>query len=124
MEHNGGRRRASILADAVEAVIAAIYLDAGMEAAGDFIRSRLLSDLGEEEPFYFNDCKTALQELVQQHSGQVLSYELLDESGPDHNKTFHVRVLLNGEPIGEGKGHSKKEAEQAAAGEALLKIKG
>lgn len=122
MEHNGGRNRPSILADAVEAVIAAIYLDAGHAEASRFIHERLLSELGEDEPLYFNDCKTALQELVQERKNQVLSYELLDESGPDHNKVFHVRVLLNGEEIGEGRGRSKKEAEQAAAGMALRKL--
>ena len=119
MEHNGGRGRPSILADAVEALLAAIYLDAGLEAARCFVQERLLSGLGKEEPLYFNDCKTALQELVQKKSGQSISYELLSESGPDHDKTFAVRVLLNGAPIGEGSGHSKKEAEQNAAGQAL-----
>ena len=122
MERNGGRQRPSILADAVEALIAAIYLDSGMDAASAFIHERLLSQLGEAEPLYYNDCKTALQELVQQESGRILSYELVDEQGPDHNKTFYVRVLLNGSPIGEGVGHSKKEAEQAAAGEALKEL--
>lgn len=122
MEHNGGRSRPSILADAVEALIAAIYLDAGQEEASRFIHERLLSELGEEEPLYFNDCKTALQELVQEQKNQLLSYELLDESGPDHNKVFHVRVLLNGVSVGEGRGRSKKEAEQAAAGQALEKL--
>ena len=122
MEHNGGRSRPSILADAVEAVIAAIYLDAGHAEASRFIHERLLCELGEEEPLYFNDCKTALQELVQEQKNQILSYELLDESGPDHNKVFHVRVLLNGGEIGEGRGRSKKEAEQAAAGMALRKL--
>jgi len=122
MEHNGGRNRPSILADAVEALIAAVYLDAGHEEASRFIHERLLNELGEEEPLYFNDCKTALQELVQEQKNQILSYELLDESGPDHNKVFHVRVLLNGREIGEGRGRSKKEAEQAAAGMALRKL--
>lgn len=122
MEHNGGRNRPSILADAVEALIAAIYLDAGQAEASRFIHERLLCELGEEEPLYFNDCKTALQELVQEQKNQILSYELLDESGPDHNKVFHVRVLLNSAEIGEGRGRSKKEAEQAAAGMALRKL--
>ncbi len=119
MEHSGGRERPSVLADAVEALIAALYLDGGMEEASRFICEQLLSALGEEEPLYFSDCKTALQELVQRQSGQVLSYELLSESGPDHDKTFRVRVLLNGKALGEGSGHSKKEAEQNAAGCAL-----
>ncbi|MBQ2896121.1 MAG: ribonuclease III [Oscillospiraceae bacterium] len=122
MEHNGGRDRPSILADAVEALIAAIYLDAGHAEASRFVHERLLNQLGEEEPLYFNDCKTALQELVQEQKNQILSYELLDESGPDHNKVFHVRVLLNGAEIGQGHGRSKKEAEQAAAGMALKKL--
>ena len=118
-EHNGGRERSSILADAVEAVIAAIYLDGGMAAASEFIHTNLLSDLGAAEPACFTDFKTALQELIQRRSGQILSYELTGEQGPDHDKTFAVRVLLNGESIGEGVGHTKKEAEQAAARNAL-----
>lgn len=119
MAHNGGRERPSILADTVEALIAALYLDGGYSVAKNFIDERLLHQLGDEEPLYFNDAKTALQELVQQHSGQVLSYELLEERGPDHLKTFRVEVRLNGRAIGNGMGHSKKEAEQAAAAVAL-----
>ena len=122
MAHNGGRERPSILADAVEALIAAIYLDGGYGEAKKFIDERLLFQLGEEEPLYFSDAKTALQELVQQHSGAVLSYELVSETGPDHDKSFRVEVLLNGKPLGEGNGHSKKEAEQAAAAEALKTV--
>ena len=122
MAHNGGRERASILADAVEALIAALYLDGGYGEAKKFIDERLLNQLGDREPLYFSDAKTALQELVQQHSGQTLSYEILSESGPDHLKTFSVEVRLNGKPIGEGSGHSKKEAEQAAAAEALKEM--
>ena len=118
-EHNGGRDRHSILADAVEAVIAAMYLDGGMSAASEFIHRHLLSELGDEEPLFYNDFKTALQELVQRQSGQILGYELTGEQGPDHDKTFAVRVLLNGEPIGSGEGRTKKEAEQAAARNAL-----
>lgn len=121
MEHNGGRGSVSILADAVEAVIAALYLDAGMEEASHFIHERLLSGLGRD-PLFFSDAKTALQEFIQRKSGQVLAYELLDESGPDHDKTFHVRVLLNGKECGQGIGHSKKEAEQAAAAIALQEL--
>jgi len=122
-EHNGGRERPSILADAVEAVIAALFLDGGMETAAGFIRRELLSDLGGEEPACWNDYKTALQELVQRRSGQTLTYELIREQGPDHDKTFSVRVLLNGESIGEGIGRTKKEAEQSAAGNALEALK-
>ena len=122
-EHNGGRERPSILADAVEALIAAMYLDGGMAAASDFIYKNLLSDLGAAEPECYTDFKTALQELVQRHSGQILSYELTGEQGPDHDKTFVVRVLLNGESIGSGTGHTKKEAEQSAAKNALEALK-
>ena len=118
-EHNGGRGRASILSDAVEAVIAAMYLDAGMETAAGFIHRCLLDDVRAIETPTFTDYKTSLQELVQRHSGQVLSYELVGEEGPDHAKTFRVQVCLNGDPIGRGTGRTKKEAEQTAAANAL-----
>lgn len=118
-EHNGGRERASILSDAVEAVIAAMYLDAGMETAAGFIHRCLLDDVRTIETPSFTDYKTALQELVQRQSGQVLSYELVGEEGPDHAKTFRMQVCLNGEPVGPGTGRTKKEAEQTAAASAL-----
>ena len=118
-EQNGGRKRASILSDAVEAVIAAMYLDAGMETAAGFIHRCLLDDIRAIETPTFTDYKTSLQELVQRHSGQVLSYELVGEEGPDHAKTFRVQVCLNGDPIGRGTGRTKKEAEQTAAANAL-----
>ena len=118
-EHNGGRKRAAILSDAVEAVIAAMYLDAGMETAAGFIHRCLLDDVRAIETPTFTDYKTSLQELVQRHSGQVLSYELVGEEGPDHAKTFRVQVCLNGDPIGRGTGRTKKEAEQTAAANAL-----
>ncbi len=121
-EHNGGKERPSILSDAVEALIAAIYLDAGQATAAAFIHKYLLDDLGADEPLCISDYKTALQELVQQHSGQILAYELTGESGPDHDKTFEVIVCLNGEPIGKGVGHTKKEAEQFAAKNALVAL--
>ena len=122
-EHNGGRERASILSDSVEALIAAMYLDAGMETAKAFIHRFLLADLGGAEPLCFTDFKTALQELVQRQSGQVLSYELEGEEGPDHAKTFRVSARLNGQVIGHGVGHTKKEAEQSAAENALGALK-
>ena len=118
-EHNGGRERASILSDAVEAVIAAMYLDAGMETAAGFIHRCLLDDVRTIETPSFTDYKTALQELVQRQSGQILSYELVGEEGPDHAKTFRMQVCLNGEPVGLGTGRTKKEAEQTAAASAL-----
>ena len=118
-EHNGGRERPSILSDAVEAVIAAMYLDGGMDTAAGFIHRCLLDELGPMEPMAYTDFKTALQELVQRRSGQVLTYELTGEQGPDHAKVFSVQVLLNGEPAGSGTGRTKKEAEQSAAQNAL-----
>ena len=120
-EHSGGRTRTSILADAVEAVIAAMYLDGGLDVARRFIAARLLSDLADEESAGA-DSKTQLQELVQRKSGQSLTYELLGETGPDHDKVFTARVLLNGETVGEGSGRTKKEAEQSAAREALEQL--
>ena len=117
-EHTGGRHRTSILADAVEAVIAAMYLDGGMEVARGFINRFILTALDGTMPGS-GDSKTELQELVQRKSGSVLSYELLGESGPDHDKTFTSQVSLNGRAIGSGSGRTKKEAEQAAARAAL-----
>jgi len=116
-ELGGGRRRPSILADAVEAIIAAIYLDGGLGEASDFIYRYVLSDL--EEGVKSRDYKTALQELVQRRSDQHLRYEMVDASGPDHAKSFTFRVCLNGEEIGVGSGKSKKIAEQNAAKQAL-----
>ena len=120
-EHTGGRSRTSILADAVEAVIAAMYLDGGMDVARGFINRFMLSELEAGLPGS-GDSKTELQELVQKKPGSVLSYELLGESGPDHDKTFTSQVLLNGRAIGSGSGRTKKEAEQAAARAALLEL--
>ncbi len=119
----GGRSRPSILADAVEAVLAAVFLDGGLEHDRDIIQ-RFLLDRMEQVNRASRDHKTYLQELVQRKSGQVLSYELIGESGPDHNKTFQMQVLLNGQPIGQGTGHSKKEAEQAAANAAIDRLEG
>ena len=115
-EQGGGRRRPSILADATESVFAAVYLDGGIEAARELIH-RVLLDKEREELVEERrrDYKTELQELVQRRSNQTLQYELVSASGPDHAKVFTSRVLLNGQPIGKGQGHSKKEAEQAAA---------
>lgn len=119
----GGRSRPSILADAVEAVLAAVFLDGGLEHDRDIIQRFLLNRM-EQVNRASRDHKTYLQELVQRKSGQVLSYELIGESGPDHNKTFQMQVLLNGQPIGQGTGHSKKEAEQAAANAAIERLEG
>lgn len=122
-EAGGGRTRTSILADATEAVFAAVYLDGGIEAASALIH-RVLLDAEKEEVVEERrrDYKTALQELVQRQAGQELTYRMIGEEGPDHAKTFVAEVLLNGDPIGDGSGHSKKEAEQAAAKAALEKL--
>lgn len=122
-ELSGGRTRPSILADAVESVIAAMFLDGGMEVAERFILDRVLTALDQGLPLQDTDNKTRLQELVQHKPGQVLAYEVTGESGPDHRKEFTVSVSLNGEAVGSGMGHTKKEAEQAAAGDALKKLK-
>ena len=119
----GGRSRASILADAVESVIAASYLDGGMEAARRFIEKFVLTNVPVKR-MHNADYKTALQELVQQKKNQVLTYVLTGESGPDHDKVFCVEVLLNDVPIGSGNGSSKKRAEQAAAQSALKALTG
>ncbi len=113
-EQGGGRSRSSILADAVESVIAACYLDGGMEAAKAFIDRFILCNVPVTK-LHNKDYKTALQELVQQKKNQVLSYTPVGESGPDHDKRFTVAVWLNGEQVGEGTGSSKKRAEQEAA---------
>ena len=113
-EQGGGRARASILADGVESVIAAAYLDGGMAAARQFIDRFVLCNVPAGR-LHNQDYKTALQELVQQKKDQVLTYTLTGESGPDHAKCFEVEVSLNGAPIGKGNGSSKKRAEQDAA---------
>ncbi len=124
-ESGGGRRRTSILADATEAVFAAVYLDGGIGAASALIHRCLLEAEREEVvEERRRDYKTALQELVQRQADQVLTYRMVGVRGPDHAKTFAAEVLLNGEPIGSGSGHSKKEAEQAAAKSALGRLDG
>jgi ribonuclease-3 len=121
-EHTGGRERPSILADMVEAIIAALYLDSGMDEARRFIMEHILRDAELGDGHRSTDYKTHLQELVQRQSNQVITYRLAEESGPDHDKTFSVRVLLNGSEVGQGTGTSKKRAEQAAAREAVERL--
>ena len=122
-DHGGGRARPSIQADAVEAMLAAVYLDGGIGQARKLIH-RLVLNREEERTAAGRDYKTALQELVQRESGQSLSYRLIGEKGPDHDKVFAMEVLLNGQPLGTGQGRSKKEAEQAAAKAAVGKLEG
>ena len=113
-EQGGGRTRNSILADAVESVIAASFLDGGMAAAKQFIQKYILVEVPVKK-LHNVDYKTGLQELVQQKKNQVLTYTLVGESGPDHDKHFEVEVCLNGKVVGLGSGSSKKRAEQDAA---------
>ena len=120
-ELGGGRNRDSILADAVESVIAACYLDGGMEAAKQFVDRFVLTRVPDTK-LNNADYKTALQELVQQKRNQTLIYTLVGESGPDHDKLFIAEVELNGQVISRGTGTSKKRAEQAAAQNALEKL--
>ena len=113
-EQGGGRTRNSILADAVESVIAASFLDGGMDAAKQFIQKFILVEVPVKK-LHNVDYKTSLQELVQQKKNQVLTYTMVGESGPDHDKHFEVEVCLNGKVVGLGSGSSKKRAEQDAA---------
>lgn len=119
-EKSGGRERDSILADAFEAVLAAIYLDGGIEPAKKHVMNFVLRELEhstEEETF--KDYKTVLQEIIQRNPEESVNYVLVSEEGPDHNKTFTVEVRLNSNVIGKGSGKSKKNAEQMAAKQAL-----
>ncbi len=116
---NGGASRPSILADAFEAVVAAIYLDGGMGPARAFLLPFLEREVSNQRRAHFKDYKTQLQEIVQQNPEERLEYVLVGESGPDHNKQFAVVVHLNTNVIGSGRARSKKEAEQQAAREAL-----
>ncbi|MCC8181630.1 MAG: ribonuclease III [Clostridiales bacterium] len=118
----GGRERPSIRADAVEAVLAAVYLDGGIAQARKLVQRFILDNMSQVDPAG-QDFKTALQELVQRRSGQSLTYHLLSQAGPDHAKTFEMEVRLNDKPVGVGKGRSKKDAEQAAARAALKALR-
>ena len=118
-EMTGGRTRPSIIADAFEALIAAIYLDSGIESAREFVLPFVIEMLEHEGSLSFKDYKTILQEIIQQNPEEKLVYKLVGEKGPDHDKRFVVEVLLNSNVIGKGQGRSKKTAEQMAAKEAL-----
>ncbi|MBQ7514901.1 MAG: ribonuclease III [Schwartzia sp.] len=119
----GGDKRPSILADAFEAVIGALYLDQGWQAATDYVLDQLKEELVEVEHGHsIKDYKTMLQEVIQRHPGQRIVYELLAATGPDHAKVFKVAVRVNGLAYGVGTGRSKKAAEQSAAQQALSKF--
>lgn len=120
-ENTGGRCRDSIVSDAMEAVIGAIYLDGGMEKAKEFINRYILCDLEDKELFY--DSKSNLQELIQGKLKKEFNYELLEESGPEHDKLFRVSVNMEAESLGMGEGKTKKAAEQQAAYKALLLLR-
>ena len=116
---NGGAKRPSIVSDAFEALIAAIYRDGGMEAAERHILRFVIPEIEQHKNHSFKDYKTKLQEIIQKNPGEKLEYRLIGSSGPDHDKHFKVEVCLNSNIIGRGGGRSKKEAEQQAAREAL-----
>ena len=117
-EQGGGRSRDSILADAMESVIAACFLDGGLEAALQVVKTFIFVEVPVTK-LHNADYKTQLQELVQQKKNQTLGYDLVGQSGPDHDKQFDVEVSLNGTVVGRGSGTSKKRAEQAAARAAI-----
>ena len=116
-ENTGGRRRDSIISDALEALIGALYLDGGIEAAREFVRRYVLNDISHKKLFY--DSKTILQEIVQGEIGGDVTYCLIKEEGPDHDKKFTVEVLIGDNVLGRGTGRSKKAAEQSAAYHAI-----
>ena len=117
----GGRNRDSIVSDATEALLGAIYLDGGFASAKEFVLKFILNDLENKQLFY--DSKTILQEIVQEKGTHLVEYRLMKEEGPDHNKNFTVDVLVNGQVMGTGVGHTKKAAEQEAAYQAIRKMK-
>ena len=117
----GGRERDSILSDALEAVIGAIFLDGGFTNAKEFIHAYILNDIEHKKLFF--DSKTILQEIIQSESKEPLSYELISEEGPDHNKKFTVSAMFGNEQLSIGVGRTKKAAEQNAAYKAILKLK-
>ena len=117
----GGRNRDSIVSDATEALLGAIYLDGGFEPAKEFVLRFILNDIERKQLFY--DSKTIFQEIVQEKGIQPVEYVLIEEKGPDHDKQFSVEVRVNGEVFGRGTGHTKKAAEQAAAYQAIQEKK-
>lgn len=116
-EATGGRERDSIISDVLEAVIGAVYLDGGIEEADRFVKRYILSDLENKQLFY--DSKTLLQEKMQKQ-GRSITYELVAETGPDHDKIFTVEVIIDGKVVGKGQGRNKKAAQQQAAYQVLL----
>ena len=120
-EATGGRYRDSVTSDAMEALIGDVYLDGGFTSAKEFIHRFVLTDLEDKKLFY--DSKTILQEMVQGMKAGTISYRLTGEEGPDHDKSFYVEVLIGDRAYGDGKGRTKKAAEQQAAYRAILKLR-
>lgn len=120
-EIGGGRERDSIIADVMEAIIGAIYLDGGMEEAKTFIHRFVLSDLEDKQLFY--DSKSNLQEHIQKNLKKEFHYEIVEVAGPEHDRVFTIHVVMEGQVLGTGKGRTKKAAEQQAAYKALLGFK-
>lgn len=124
-EQTGGRKKSSILANALEAIIAAIYIDGGMEKARDFVMSYFVPEIKNAmEQRISHDYKTDLQEYCQGFNLSLPKYQVVKETGPDHQKTFEIEILINNKTYGSGVGRTKKEAEQRAAEEALKRLKG
>jgi len=120
-EATGGRNRSSLVSDAMEALIGAIYLDGGLASAKEFVHNYILSDLDNKKLFF--DSKTILQEMIQGKYDEPLIYELLKEEGPDHDKIFTAKASIGSLILGVGEGHSKKNAEQVAAYKGILFLK-
>lgn len=120
-EQTGGRERPSIVSDAMEALIGAIYLDSGFSAAKEFVVRFILNDMEHKQLFY--DSKTILQEMVQGQRSESLSYQIVKEEGPDHNKNYEVQVMLGNTVLGKGMGRTKKAAEQEAAYQGILRLR-
>lgn len=118
---SGGRERDSVISDACEALIGAIYLDGGFTSAKEFIHRHILLDLEDKKLFF--DSKTILQEMVQAGENEAISYRLVKEEGPEHEKAFYVDVFVGGRRMGSGRGRSKKTAQQQAAYHAILQMK-
>ena len=116
----GGRKRESVTSDAMEALIGAIYIDGGFANAKEFIKRFILNDLENKKLFF--DSKTILQEIVQEHFKEEISYRMIGEEGPDHDKSFHAAVLIGEKEYGTGTGRTKKAAEQEAAYQSILRL--
>lgn len=121
-DDGGGRTNPSLLADTVEAIIGALYIDQGLDAVYEFIKSNLLIQVEEKTKTNLKDPKSRIQEYLQAKAMPAPKYKVISESGPDHDKQFVIQVVVNNEAIGEGSGKSKSEAEQRAAESALSKL--